>query len=193
MLCVNNFTCVFWHRNFILGQLDLLFAIARAGRSQTNACRNLHSLIHQRGLTLPLRIHTIEVPVKKCKPKVAKVWVHYPIILPSTWMDHLLKEYSMLLLGGHHIKDAAGWRGLLSNFWDAYLKGDPGHPMSGKNAPPTDCTIPLYLHGDEGRGKYRRPIMVQAWQPCISFKGVAFKNSSGFLRMVWQDVLFSFP
>ncbi|CAK9035316.1 Uncharacterized protein SCF082_LOCUS21236, partial [Durusdinium trenchii] len=46
---------------------------------------NLHSLIHKRGLTVPLQIHTVEIPVRKRKPKVEKVWVHYPVILPTTW------------------------------------------------------------------------------------------------------------
>ena len=45
--------------------------------------------------------------------------------------------------------------------------------------PPKEATIPLYLHGDEGRGKCRLPLMVQCIQPCISFKGPGFKNSSG--------------
>ena len=75
-----------------LGQLDLLYKIAAAGRSQQNACRNLHSLIHRVGLTLPLRIHTVEIPVRKKKPKLHKVVVHYPVILPTTWISYLLKK-----------------------------------------------------------------------------------------------------
>ena len=55
------------------GQLDLLYQIAAAGRSETNACRNLHSLIHKRGLTLPLKIHTVEVPVRKGNPRFERL------------------------------------------------------------------------------------------------------------------------
>lgn len=161
-----------------LGQLDLLYKIAGAGRSQQNSCRNLHSLIHKVGLTLPLRIHTVEIPVRKKKPKLKKVWVHYPVILPTTWVSYLLKFHSRMILGGSKLENVDSWkRGLLS-FWDTYLKTDPTHPMN-FGGPPKEATIPLYLHGDEGRGKCRLPLMVQCIQPCISFKGPGFKNSSG--------------
>ena len=110
------------------GQLDLLYQIAAAGRSETNACRNLHSLIHKRGLTLPLKIHTVEVPVRKRKPKVRKTWVHYPVILPSTWAKYLLESHSFLLLGGHDINHGT-WQRELAMFWETYLKTDANHPM----------------------------------------------------------------
>ena len=162
------------------GQLDLLYQIAAAGRSETNACRNLHSLIHKRGLTLPLKIHTVEVPVRKRKPKVRKTWVHYPVILPSTWAKYLLESHSFLLLGGHDINHGT-WQRELAMFWETYLKTDANHPMVKPGAPPPERTVPLYIHGDEGRGKYRLPIMIQAIQAVVSFKGPAFKNSSGQL------------
>ena len=163
-----------------LGQLDLLCAIASAGRSSGNACRNLHSLIHKRGLTLPLRLHTVEIPVCVRRPKLKKLWVHYPVILPTTWIEHLLREQSHLILGGHKL-EALTWKDELKSFWDIYLQGDPNHPMNCPGSPPKEVTVPFYVHGDEGRGKYRSPIMIQAIQPVISFKGPAFKNSSGHL------------
>ena len=165
------------------GQLDLLYQIAAAGRSETNACRNLHSLIHKRGLTLPLKIHTVEVPVRKRKPKVRKTWVHYPVILPSTWAKYLLESHSFLLLGGHDINHGT-WQRELAMFWETYLKTDP---MVKPGAPPPERTVPLYIHGDEGRGKYRLPIMIQAIQAVVSFKGPAFKNSSG--QLISKSVL----
>lgn len=109
--------------------MDLLYALAGAGRSQTNASRNLHSLIHKRGLTVPLQIHTVEIPVRKRKPKVEKVWVHYPVILPTTWVKYLLECHSFLLLGGHNIKEEKHWQQELGDFWTAFLKAEPNHPM----------------------------------------------------------------
>ena len=127
----------------------MLYRIAAAGRDQKHACRNLHSLVHKRGLTLPLRLHTVKVPVRKRKPKVHKQWVHYPVILPRTWVEYLLLEHSELLLAGHHISDVGGWKTELRLFWDRYLKANPSHPMA------------------------------MAIQPAISFRGPEFKNSSG--------------
>lgn len=138
----------------------------------------MHTLIHKAGITLPLRIHTVEIPVRRKKPKLRKLWVHYPVILPRTWMTYLLECHSKLLLGGHSIEDETLWKGELSQFWKLYLKTDPQHPMN-FGGPPQDRTVPLYIHGDEGRGKYHMPLMVQCIQPAISFKGPAFKNSSG--------------
>lgn len=172
-----------------LGQLDLLYKIAAAGRSQQNACRNLHSLIHRVGLTLPLRIHTVEIPVRKKKPKLHKVMVHYPVILPTTWISYLLENHSKLLLGGHKMEDVSKWKGELKSFWTKYLQADPSHPMN-FGGPPQECTIPLYIHGDEGRSKRHQPIMVQCIQPVISFKGPLYKNSSGFHR--WNSIRFPF-
>lgn len=86
----------------------------------------------------------------------------------------------MLLLGGHDInKDT--WKAALTTFWDDYLKtpSSDGHPMLEPGAPPRDRTVALYIHGDEGRGKKRLPIMIQAIQPVVSYKGPDFKNSSG--------------
>lgn len=155
----------------------MLYSIAAAGRSETNACRNLHSLIHKRGLTLPLKLHTVEIPVRKRKPKLRKVWVHYPVILPSTWAKYLLENRSILLLGGNDI-NGEGWKSALADFWHTYLKAE-NHPMVEVGAPPREKTVPLYFHGDEGRGKFQLPIMIQAIQPVISYKGPDFKNSSG--------------
>ena len=56
---------------------------------------------------------------------------------------------------------------------------DPQHGMNAAGAPPSTHTVPIYIHGDEGRGKYKLPIMVEAFQAAISFKGAGFKNSSG--------------
>ena len=158
--------------------------IASAGRSQTNACRNLHSLIHRAGITLPLRIHTVEIPVRRKKPKLRKQWVHYPVILPRTWVKYLLEHHSRLLLGGCTMTEVSSWKGELKKFWDLYLKGDKSHPLN-DGGPPREQTIPLYIHGDEGRGKRFSPMMVECIQPAISFRGPNFKNSSGYPITVW--------
>eukprot|EP00439_Symbiodinium_sp_Y106_P055059 s324_g7.t1 len=105
------------------------------------------------------------------------VW--YPCIYPSTWMSYLLKNQSYLVLGGVDIQEPSKWQGVLSDFWRLYLQYDNCHIMNEPGSPAQTHTIPLYLHGDEGRGKYKLPIMVEAIQPCLSWKGTAFKNSSG--------------
>ena len=164
-----------WH----LGELDLLYKLSAAGRSSAHVCRNLHRLIHREGFTVPVEISFVETPVRKRRPIVKKVTVAYPVIYPSSWINYLLREQSYLLLGGVELCDVRQWQALLSDFWRLYRMYDPDHIMNFPNAPASTHTIPLYLHGDEGRGKYKLPIMVESFQPCISFKGIGFKNSSG--------------
>lgn len=95
-------------------------------------------------------------------------------------MAYLLREQSYLILAGHEL-EVMTWKDELRGFWELYLRGDPSHPMNCAGAPPKEVTVPFYIHGDEGRGKYKSPIMIQAVQPVLSFKGPAFKNSSGCL------------
>ena len=51
--------------------------------------------------------------------------------------------------------------------------------MHQADSPDASVTVPIYVHGDEGRGKYKLPIMVEAFQPAVSFRGDSHKNSSG--------------
>ena len=158
----------------------MLYKISAAGRSKQNVCRNLHRLIHREGFTLPLDITFICIPVRKRRPMVSKVKVFYPVICPSTWMSFLLKEQSYLILGGIDVKEPHKWQALLCDFWQKYLLMDKAHVMHKYKSEATlSCTVPLYLHGDEGRGKYKLPVMVEAVQGVISWKGVDHKNSSG--------------
>ena len=132
---------------------------------------------------MPVKIDFVSTPVRKRKPLVKKLVVAYPVIYPSTWMDFLLREHSYLLLGGVDLRDHKSWQASLDGFWSLYKRYDQSHIMNQTGSPPTTHTVPLYIHGDEGRGKYKLPIMVESVQPCISFRGTSFKNSSGLLNM----------
>ncbi|OLP97347.1 Proteoglycan 4 [Symbiodinium microadriaticum] len=103
--------------------------------------------------------------------KLEVVGVFYPVICPSTWMSFLLKEQSYLILGGIDVKEPHKWQALLCDFWQKYLLMDKAHVMHKYKSEATlSCTVPLYLHGDEGRGKYKLPVMVEAVQGVISWK-----------------------
>ena len=132
-------------------------------------------------MTVPVELSFIELPVRKRRPLVKKINVWYPVIYASSWAAYLLKEFSFLLLGGVDLLQTNEWQHLLSDFWSRHNMYDPEHVMNGPGAPAPSHTIPIYIHGDEGRGKYKLPIMIEGWQPCISFKGPDFKNSSGCL------------
>jgi hypothetical protein len=39
--------------------------------------------------------------------------------------------------------------------------------------------LPLTLHGDEGRGRNKDPVLIESFVPVISHKGIQFTNISG--------------
>ena len=137
-------------------------------------------------MTVPVSINFVNVPIRRRRPVLKKVDIAYPVVYPSSWMKFLLREHSYLVLGGIDIMDTARWQALLSEFWLLHKAYDTSHIMSGRHTPPVTHTVPLYIHGDEGRGKYKLPIMVEGIQPCISFKGISFKNSSGPLDPAYE-------
>ena len=74
------------------------------------------------------------------------------------------------------MESVADWSSMYEDFWGVFNKSMPGVQMNGLS-PAT--SIPICIHGDEGRGKTRKPVMVVAWQPLISCLGPAVTNSSG--------------
>lgn len=96
----------------------------------------------------------------------------------SSWAKCLLETEPRVLLAGHSLEEDYGEA--LRSFWRNYQATDPGLPLFQEQQ---DCSnaIPYMVHGDEGRGKSRRPCMVLAVQPYISWRGVDFVNTCGQL------------
>ena len=79
-------------------------------------------------------------------------------------------------LAGHSLDRMSVAEGILERFWDRYKFVDPVvMPKDPKR------TLPVYIHGDEGRGSVKRPIMIISVQPAISAKGEDTINSHGCL------------
>lgn len=68
----------------------------------------------------------------------------------------------MQVLGGHRLEDLPAIESMLSQFWSRYQYQDPAvAPIV------LTRTIPLFVHGDEGRGQVKRPLMVVSIQPIL--------------------------
>lgn len=74
-----------------------------------------------------------------------------PILLPSSWLKVLLEEYPFLLGGGC---DGEEFNEQLSSFWTLYEFYQPGHEVYKKDKETLQSTIPILVHGDEGRYRY---------------------------------------
>ena len=79
--------------------------------------------------------------------------INVPVLSPKAWIRFLLEKAPELLTGGHF--DRATQTANLESFWQCYEKIHPEHEM--RTLPGYEArrafTIPLSLHGDEGRGQ----------------------------------------
>ena len=80
------------------------------------------------------------------------------------------------MLGGHNIQAEPEWRRMLQQFWATFSMSSPGVALQGIDP---EVAIPIAIHGDEGRGRAKRPIMVISIQPLVSWLGSLVLNSSG--------------
>ena len=73
--------------------------------------------------------------------------IELPMILPSSWLKRLLKDYPFLLSGGREnaLQDQP------EAFWTCFHFFQPEHVAFQKSKQELRSTIPLLLHGDEGR------------------------------------------
>ena len=141
-----------------------------------NASRNLHNLMKRDGRQLPIEVTTVSTPVRLLKGKPKVEIVEYPILLPSTWLRYILGIGGELILGGFNARSEPDWRCMLSSFWSLFRKSQPGIELGEINP---EMAVPYCLHGDEGRGKAKRPVMCISFQGLISPMGPAVINTSG--------------
>ena len=137
-------------------------------------CRNLHKLIHSTGKTLRVELNTVTTPVQVLcgKPGVLHL---------SSWAKLVLGQGGQMLLGGFTLDQETEFRTMLATFWRNYRFVRPELDLYARDDFDLSATIPMGYHGDEGRGKLKRPIMILAHQPIISHKGPQFTNLSGCL------------
>ena len=158
----------------------MLRQIARAGQNKTNACRNLHRLINRKNILFPVKIDAALISVAYRKPVYRTENIWWPLIRMEAWVRSILNEVPQVLLGGFRLEQAHQWNQMLKEFWGLYFSAHPDHCLrtSGFNL---GYCIPYFFHGDEGRGFRNRPVMVESFQPVISYKGPTVTNESGHL------------
>ena len=78
------------------------------------------------------------------------------MLLPTSWVRELLTNYPFLLGGGY----GNDMQKELSAFWALYKFVQPGHEVYKKDPSQLAFTLPLLLHGDEGRYLKKANYMV---------------------------------
>ena len=173
-------------------RVDTLYKIARAGKSKTNALRNLMTVMNTQNVMLPVEMDAIRLTITKKKPKVRTLQVWWPVLKMSDWVSMLLVHHPQVLLCGYTLHDYR-WMDVLEEFWRNFRLCEPGHEIfcNEHGSRPLRCCVPYYIHGDEGRFLRNKPLMIEAFQPAISHKGMAWTNESGLLgTCILQPVYF---
>ena len=148
-------------------------------RNDSHMCKNLHKLIESEGRGILLPITTTPVPIKLSKRGrlLNHATVDYPILLPSSWVDTIFKGGGHFLLGGSSLDNLETFQNSLQRFWTNYQQLDPAVVIRGSPR----LAIPYCLHGDEGRGRGKKPIMVLSMQALITSLDMETSNLSGHL------------
>ena len=144
-----------------------------------NAARALHRFVHREGKTLPIPISTTPLTIRKKGGGCMDV--NYPILRLSDWMKFILGEAGgQFLLAGHHTWDTAGFSKVFERFWQNFRSADPSHDIYTRKSVNQRCyTIPLCLHGDEGRGLAKVPVMITNFQCVVPWMGEDHVNTHG--------------
>lgn len=161
---------------------------SRTGRTGSNAARDFHRFIHRNGMALPVEISITRIPIRRKvrkrsgRRRTQESVISHPVIYLSSWLKVILEKYPMFLLGGHcPIQDLDAALDMFENFWQNFKHVDPEHPVHQIPLQQRRRTIPIALHGDEGRGLAKVPLLVISFQAIIPFSGPNQLNCSKFL------------
>ena len=140
--------------------------MAKCGKTKLDShiCRNLHKTVKKFDKVIPVEISTVRTSVRLSRRRPQKVPIDYPILRFSDWVECIFNFGGHFFLGGQSLDHADEFRGVLSDFWDKFHSSEPdfGLPKSQWG----EC-IPIALHGDEGRGRQKQPVLVMAAQTII--------------------------
>ena len=180
MVCYCDRECLSWFLGFVDWEME---RVARLGTGNfRNAARNLHRFVHREGKTLPITISTCKMYIKKSRKGAGEVQVNYPILRLTTWLEFLLGSAgSEFVLGGCNIREEEEYMRMFERFWDRFSSLEPFHEVYQKSREDRARTIPMALHGDEGRGLCGIPVLIETFQPLIPWMGEEVLNMLGLL------------
>ncbi len=162
--------------------------IARAGSTsrangRKNISRNFHRLLQREGKLLPVKVSMVKLRVQLHRPRVQEVEAEYPFIRLQDWARYLLENNSKYLLGGFDITETKNYTEVFQRFWRNYRYLDGKHPTY-SHFKEFGHVIPYLVHGDEGRGKGKNPILITSYQPLIAVGGEDYTNMKGWFVLV---------
>ena len=106
----------------------------------------------------------------------------FPYMRLSSCMKYCLENAGEFVLGGYKASDISAYTAMFADFWKRYENVDGSHCVfASKSLEERAYTIPFCLHGDEGRGLNKTPVMIESYQPLIPWMGENSLNCLGIL------------
>ena len=100
--------------------------------------------------------------------------IPWPILKLSDWMKTIFKKTrGSLVMNGYSVDDD-NYKLQLKSFWELYRCVSTGHDVYNIHGQRLSHEIPMYYHGDEGRGKLRRAVLVTSYVAGLPKRGHSF-------------------
>lgn len=148
--------------------------MAKCAKSRTDprACENLRKYINKNFKQLPVKVSTVRCWIRTSRKKLSQTLTNYPVLLPTDWARTIFSYGGHFLLGGQPLDDLTSFQNELVTFWRNYQTIDPNLPFYREHGEKAWAfSIPIAVHGDEGRGKGKNPVMVIGMQPILPLSG----------------------
>ena len=119
---------------------------------------NSHKVFRDFGQSLPVKISRIQIASMK----------DYPLVKFSAWLKYVVGYDELDRVAG--VDGLKSMQRVLSKFWERYRDTNPDHLMfqgGGGAAQHPEMTIPVVHHGDEGRSKKKKQVMILATTPVL--------------------------
>lgn len=149
----------------------MLIQLAKCGKKRVDphACRNLHNLITRTGRVLPVPISYLRMCKRISRRKLAAIPMAHPILKLTSWAETIFNHGGHFFMRGRSFDTVLKFQEELLDFWTKYAKAEGDHPffckVTDRNSWPQ--YIPIAIHGDEGRGRQKQPVLVISYQPLL--------------------------
>ena len=128
--------------------------------STSNSERDDHRFLSQKKLTLPIRITNLGQSKN----------LRHPVFLLRNWMDYVVNKNLLHVLAGLRKRNPRRQAAIFSEFWQLYKLENADHPvydLEARGLLDLSKCVPLAWHGDEGRGRRRKPFLVCSYHSLI--------------------------
>ena len=140
-------------------------------KDPANWSRNLHRLIQRLGLSLNVVVNNVLCP---CLFRNRITQVPWPVLFLSSWLPMVFAKTGGALLMNGFTVDQDDHEKALASFWQLYRAVDPNHAVYTMHPSRLGSVLPLMYHGDEGRGRLKRAVLVTSFVSALPVSGHPF-------------------